>query len=189
VRVARNPAEGWRGRVTDADDASPVAAARVRIERPAFGRAEVLGAVVTADDGSFVLGSAERRPGDELAIEAPLHVPLRRPLPEAGELDVQLVLRKRALLGRLVTWAKLRGRPFDARPEPTPGHVRRAAGEDFQIARWADAVERAAFAGEPVDAHVEAEVDRLGPSPASPPSEQSPILDRRALANPTKANR
>jgi hypothetical protein len=67
--------------------------------------------------------------------------------------------------------------------------VRRAAGDDFRIARWADAVERAAFAGEPVDAHVEAEVDRLGPSPASPPSEPNAVVDRRALANPTKANR
>jgi hypothetical protein len=88
-------------------------------------------------------------------------------LPEAGELDVALVLRKRALLDRLVAWARRRGLPFDARPEPTPGHVRRAAAGEFTVARWADAVERAAFGGQVVDAHAEKEVERLAP-PASP---------------------
>jgi hypothetical protein len=189
VRLARNPGDGWKGRVTDADDATGVTGARVQIERPAFGRAEVLGTALTDEEGRFTLMGGETRPGDELAVEASLHVPLRRPLPHAGELDVQLVQRKRAMLGRLVTWAKLRGRPFDARPEPTPGHVRRAAGEDFALARWADAVERAAFAGEPVDARVEAEVDRLAPGSTAPAPEARPIIDRRALANPTKPNR
>jgi hypothetical protein len=189
VRVARNPGDGWKGRVTDADDATGIGGARVQIERPAFGRGEVLGTTITDDDGRFELPTAETRPGDELAIEASLHVPLRRPLPHAGELDAQLVQRKRALLGRLVAWAKLRGRPFDARPEPTPGHVRRAAGEDFSIVRWADAVERAAFAGEPVDARLEAEVDRLAPGHSAPAPEARPLIDRKALVNPTKPNR
>ncbi len=149
----------------------------------------MIGSALTDDQGRFALTGAETRPGDELGIEAPLHVPLRRPLPHAGELDAQLVQRKRAMLGRLVAWARLRGRPFDARPEPTPGHVRRAAGEDFGLARWADAVERAAFAGEPVDARVEAEVDRLAPNANAPAPEARPIVDRKALANPTKPNR
>ena len=46
-----------------------------------------------------------------------------------------LVLRKRALLDRLVEWARRRGLPYDARPEPTPGHVRRAAAGEFTVAR------------------------------------------------------
>ena len=129
------------------------------------------------------------RLGDELAIEAPLHVALRRPLPPPGDLDAQLVQRKRALLGRLVGWAKLRGRPFDARPEPTPGHVRHVAGDDFRVARWADAVERAAYGGEPVDARVEADVDRLAPGAPNSPAAPRPMIDPRALANHTKANR
>jgi hypothetical protein len=186
LSVARHASEGWRGRAIDADDGAGIAAARVQIERPAFGRAEVLGSVLTGPDGRFVLATVDLRPGDELAIEAPLHVPLRRPLPPAGELDAQLVQRRRALLGRLVTWARQRGRPFDARPEPTPGHVRHAAGDDFPVARWADAVERAAYGGEPVDAHVEADVDRLAPPPAHAPA---PRLDPHALAHPTKPNR
>ena len=191
VRAARSAGEGWRGRLTDADDETAIGGARIQVERPAFGRAELLGTTLTDDDGRFELVGIEPRPGDELTLEAPLHVPLRRPLPPAGELEAQLVLRRRALLGRIVVWAKFRGRPFDARPEPTPGHVRRAAGDDFRVARWADAVERAAFAGEPVDARIEAEVDRLAPGPtgAAAAAEARPGADRRALANPTKANR
>jgi hypothetical protein len=184
--------EGWKGRVTDADDATGIAAARVQIERPAFGRADVLASVMADSDGRFDLPPTERRVGDELSIEAPLHVALRRPLPAPGELDAQLVLRKRALLGRLVAWARLRGHPFDRRPEPTPGHVRRAAVGDFEVVRWAEAVERAAFAGEAVDARVEADIDRLAPGapkPAVEPRPARPDPDRRALANPTKPNR
>jgi hypothetical protein len=126
--------------------------------------------------------------GDELAIEAPLHVSLRKPLPQAGELDAQLVLRKRALLARLVVWARQRGKPFDARPEPTPGHVRHAAGEDFRVARWADAVERAAFAGEEIDALKESEIDKLAP-PAAPAVAPPASDEAKALMNPTKAAR
>ena len=150
----------------------------------------MLASVVAEDDGRFVLPTLIAHPGDELSFEAPLHVSLRRPLPPPSELDAQLILRKRALLARLVTWARLRGRPFDARPEPTPGHVRRAAGEDFRVARWADAVEKAAYAGEPVDARLEADVDRLAPTPAMapvPPSGRGP--NDHALLNPTKPNR
>jgi hypothetical protein len=179
--------EGWRGRVVDADDGSAVAAAVVRVERPAFGRAEIVASAASGEDGSFDLAHVATRSGDELAIEAPLHVSLRRALPPAGELDVQLVLRKRALLTRLVAWAKARGRPFDGRSEPTPGHVRRVAGQDLRVARWADAVERAAFEGGPVDARAEEEIDRLAPEAGGASSKEA-SLDARALANPTKHN-
>ena len=189
VRVARDPHTGWSGRIVDAHDGDPVKDAFVSIVRPAFGLAEVVGRTQAGDDGRFELHrGAEARPGDELLIEAPLHASLRRPLPPSGELDVALVLRRRALLARLVSWARQRGRPFDARPEPTPGHVRRQAGNDFNLARWAEAVERAAFAGLAVDARAEEEIDRLAPaaapassaapspraSPASPPSRSQP---------------
>jgi hypothetical protein len=86
-----------------------------------------------------------------------------QPLPPAGELSIALVLRRRELLVRLVGWARKRGRPFDVKPEPTPGHVRRAAADDFQTARWADAVERAVFGSEDVDARVEREIERMIP--------------------------
>jgi hypothetical protein len=198
LQVARHASDGWSGRVTDANDGTAVAAARVQIERPSFGHAEVLGTVLTDDDGRFTLPAVTPRNGDELAIEAVYHVPLRRPVPLAGELDAQMILRKRALVTRMVAWAKQRGRPFDARPDPTPGHVRRAAANDFQLARWAEAIEKAAFAGDPIDAKAEADVDRLAPAAVAQPALARPLKpgdpppaapqDPRALVQGTKLN-
>jgi hypothetical protein len=163
------PQQGWRGVVHDAHDGVPVAGARVAIERRGFERVEPVAHVWTDDRGVFVLGPLDVRPGDELVAEGPLHGEMRRPLPGPGELDVALVLRRRALIDRLVAWARVRGSPFDVKPEPTPGHVRRAAGAEFPVARWADAVERAAFGGQQVDAHLQAEVDRLAPASQEAP--------------------
>ncbi|HEX8790678.1 MAG TPA: hypothetical protein VF765_06985 [Polyangiaceae bacterium] len=165
-------AGGWSGRLRDAHDGYAIAGARVAVERRGFERIEILAEARTDAEGAFALrlpeGSASAtQPGDELVCEGPLHGQLRRPLPEPGELDVALVLRKRALLDRLVGWARRRGLPFDARPEPTPGHVRRAAAGEFVVAKWADAVERAAFGGQVVDARAESEIERLAP-PAAP---------------------
>jgi hypothetical protein len=157
-------AGGWTGTVRDAHDAFPIAGARVAIERRGFESIATLAEASSDERGQFTLPPVDASPGDELVVDAPLHAMLRRPQPAAGELQVALVLRKRALLDRLVAWAQRRGKPFDARPEPTPGHVRRAAGAHLPVARWADALERAAFGGAPVDAHVEREVDRLAPT-------------------------
>jgi hypothetical protein len=59
--------------------------------------------------------------------------------------------------------------------------VRRSAGPDFAVARWADAVERAAYAGAVVDARAEAEVDRLAPAgnqgPVPPARESTQRLE------------
>jgi hypothetical protein len=165
-------AQGWTGRLHDAHDAYAVAGGRVAVERRGFERIEVLAETGTDAAGAFALllpQGVAPQPGDELVCEGPLHGQLRRPLPEAGELDVALVLRKRALLDRLVGWARRRGLPYDARPEPTPGHVRRAAGGEFTVARWADAVERAAFGGQVVDARAEGEIERLAPNAAEGP--------------------
>jgi hypothetical protein len=163
-------ARGWTGRVHDAHDNAPVPSARVAVERRGFERIDRIVEVVADEQGAFALPPLEAHPGDELVADGPLHAQVRRPLPPSGELDVALVLRRRALLDRLVAWARKRGKPFDARPEPTPGHVRRAANSEFTVARWADAVERAAYAGAVVDEHAQGEVDRLAPpEPAEAP--------------------
>jgi hypothetical protein len=156
-------ARGWTGRVRDAHDGFAVGQAHVAIERPGFHAVEVVARAVADARGAFVLSPIEARPGDILLAEGPLHAPLRRSLPLPGELDVALILRKRALLDRLVAWARQRGRPFDSRPEPTPGQVRRAAVADIGVARWADAVERAAYGTGVVDEQAQREVDRLAP--------------------------
>jgi hypothetical protein len=165
---------GWRGRVVDAHDAVAIAGARVWIERRGFDRVEVVKRVASDDEGKFVIGPVDVAPGDVLAVEARLHQVLRGPVPAQGELRIALMLRRRALVDRLVAWARGQGRPFDARPDPTPGHVRRAAGEKFALARWADAVERAAYGGAVVDEQAQAEIDRLSPADAEGSAERRP---------------
>ena len=178
VRAAARGEVGWRGRIVDAHEATPVRGARVWIERGTFEGRTVLASVATSPDGSFKLPGLEGLVGDEqIAVEAPLHARLLQNLPPSGELSIALVLRRRALLGRLVSWARRRGRPFDVKPEPTPGHVRRAAADDFQTARWADAIERAVFGGGEVDARMEGEIDRMAPQ--EPRSAASSVPDER----------
>jgi hypothetical protein len=168
IRAAARGEGGWRGAVTDAHDGTAVGGARVWIERGTFEGRTVLGGVSAAADGSFALPPIEGLVGGEvMAVEATLHARLVQPLPPSGELSIALSLRRRALLARLVSWARSRGRPFDIKPEPTPGHVRRAAGDDAGTARWAEAVERAAFGGREVDARLEGEIERMAPKEAA----------------------
>jgi hypothetical protein len=74
------------------------------------------------------------------------------------------------------------------KPEPTPGHVRRAAADDFQTARWADAVERAVFGGGEVDARMEGEIERMAPPEPRPgPAGVVPGKDRPDAPNAKEA--
>jgi hypothetical protein len=174
VRPAARGEVGWGGRIVDAHEGTPVRGARVWIDRGTFEGRVILASTATDEQGGFRLEGVEGLVGGEqMSAEAPLHAQLVQPLPPMGQLSIALVLRRRALLARLVTWARQRGRPFDIKPEPTPGHVRRAAGEDFQTARWADAVERAVFGGGLVDAHAEDAIERLAPAEPQP---QSPAI-------------
>jgi hypothetical protein len=166
VRPDAGGTGGWSGRVVDIDRGDPVAGARLTVERAGFERTEVIGEATSDSAGAFVLAPIEAQPGDRLVAEGPLHASVRLPLPPAGEIRVALVARKRALLDQLVAWARQRGKPFDATPEPTPGHIGRTARDDHGIKEWADAVERAAYSGGAVGAHQEAEVERLAPPDA-----------------------
>jgi hypothetical protein len=192
VRAAARGESGWRGRIVDAHDGSPVAGARVFIERGTFEGKSVLASTVAGADGTFELPSLESQGGGTRAVggevlgaEGRLHARLLQPLPGAGELAIMLVLRRRAILGRLVAWARRVGAPFDARPEPTPGHVRRAAAGDPETAQWAEAVERAVYGAGEVDAEAESELDRLAPRPegsqrrAETPARSGDPPDRR----------
>jgi hypothetical protein len=165
VAASHDPRVGWKGRVLDAHDRTPVSGAQIVLRRPGFDQTHVLASVVADDRGQFELAHESVRPDDELVVEGPFHASLRQPAPPNGEIVIALVLRKRKLLERLVAWARLRGNPFDVKPEATPGHVRKAAGDDFRAARWADEVERAAYGGGDVDARMESEIDRLEPPP------------------------
>ncbi|MBV9946053.1 MAG: hypothetical protein JOZ69_04305 [Myxococcales bacterium] len=174
IEVIGPSGAGWRGRVCDAHDGSGVAQARVAIERRGFDGIEVTAQTRSADDGTFALDLPllDVRPGADLVVEAPLHARLRRPLPPPGELAIRLVLRRRALLDRLVGWARRQGPPFDTQPEASPGHVRRTAqaveaveaeGRAGPVARWAEVLEQVVYGPQEVDERAEARVEALAP--------------------------
>jgi hypothetical protein len=184
------PEGGWTGRVVDAHEARPVQGARVAVERRGFERIEIVAETTTDAAGAFALPTLHTRPGDELVAEGSLHAALRRPMPPPGELAVQLILRRRAVIERLIAWARRRGKPYDARPEPTPGHVRRAATGEIALARWADAVERAAFGGGVVDRRIQEEIDQLAPPGVTDiPEELSPDGPRPPRETPERPRR
>jgi hypothetical protein len=168
-------ARGWTGRVRDAHDGLAIGGARIAVERPGFQSVDLLAQAFANADGGFALPPLEVRLGDILLAEAPLHSALRRPMPVPGEIDVALILRKRALVDRLVVWARRRGKPFDARPEPTPGQVRSAAAADPSVARWADAVERAAYGGGAVDEPAQRAIDGVAPADPADPASSAPL--------------
>lgn len=172
VRAAREKTASFTGIIVDAHDSVAVGGARVAIERAGFDGTTVLASTFASDAGAFDLACGAAREGDVLVVEAPFHAALRQPIPPRGELRIALVLRRRALLDKLVMWARRKGRPFDTKAEPTPAHVRRAAGNNAETARWADAVERAAFGGGVIDAAAEQAIDALKPKPLGelPPS-------------------
>ena len=183
------PSEGWKGRVTDADDGdrrSP--AARVQIERPAFGRAEVLGSVVTDDEGRFELPAIDAPPGrrahhrsaastwrsgapspspassmpSSSSESAPSSVASSRGRSSAGARSTRAPSRRRGTCGtpRGTTSASRAGRT------PSSGPRTRA--------------NRSTPRSKP-------EVDRLAPSPApAPPAEPCRPADRRARQEPPR---
>lgn len=174
IEVVASDAAGttWSGRVVDAHDRATIAGAEVIVERGGFTNAELVAHAVTDDDGTFLLPSFVSRPGDHLLVQGRLHAELRQPLPQAGQLSIQLVSRRRALLDRLIAWARARLRD-NARVEPTPAQVKRRA-HDFEVKRWAEATERAVFGPDEVDAVAEREVDHLAPKPRERASDAPP---------------
>jgi len=165
LRVLREDATSRAilGRVVDAHGGEPVALANVRLERTGFDRTDVVSQVTSDPDGRFELPGLGGRPGDEVVVDSRQYCTLRSPIAVHGEIEIALVRRRRKLLDDLVGWARRRGGRFDARPEPTPAHVRRAAEGEPQIADWADALERAVYGSAVVDERLESEVTRLAP--------------------------
>lgn len=179
VSVAKAGEFCWRGRVVDAHDGTPVRDAQAWIERGTFNGSTVLARANVDWSGNFDLprtAALERLIGDErIVVEGRLHSRFAQSLPSPGELVVALVLRRRTLLRRLVMWARRRGQPFDGKPEATPGHVRRNAGDDGVAAHWAEAVEIAAFGRGEVDALAEQRIEQMAPPDAKEPVPDSPV--------------
>jgi hypothetical protein len=166
VHVLDAPADlkGWRGTVTDAHDGAPVAGARLTVVAPAFQGDGVIAHAESDERGAFTLDAAYRSDA-RLLVTSPTYSAHEQALPPPAVLGVALVTRRRALLDRLVRWARQKGAPFDGAPEPTPGHVRRvaarASAEDVEA--WAGRVEQAAYGSAAVDEATEREVRAIEP--------------------------
>jgi hypothetical protein len=160
---------GWRGVVRDAHDGDPIAGAMVALLGPSPER-RLLSRVLTDRNGRFELDG----PSDkdlELAVSAHLHTDFSCPAPAHGELRVDLVSRRRFLVGRLVRWAERRGAFSHGRAEPTPGDLKRHGRKTRrdEVVAWASAVEAAAFGPDPVDETIEREVARREPPESADP--------------------
>jgi hypothetical protein len=169
VQVIDSPADlkGWRGTVSDAHDGTPVAGARLTIVAPAFEGDGVVARAVSDERGAFTLEGSYRSDA-RLVVDSAEHTKHEQALPPPAVLAVALVTRRRALLERLVRWARQKGAPFDGTPEPTPGHVRRvaarASSEDVEA--WASRVEHAVYGPDAVDEAAERDVRAAEPRAA-----------------------
>ncbi|MEB2312051.1 MAG: hypothetical protein OZ921_20345 [Sorangiineae bacterium] len=166
--VERGPVErGWRGRVLDAHEGTPVAGARVTLEAPGFGGGALLAASESDGEGRFELAPprAALPDGARMTITARWHGALRRAVPPPGLVLVTLVSRRRALLDGLVEWARRSQRAWAGPGEPTPGALARSArarGNDA-VAEWAEQIETAAYGPTPPDESVEAAIEARAP--------------------------
>ena len=134
---------GWRGRVLDAHDGTPIANAVVLVRLPAFDASGVQRTAQTDEAGTFTLDGGGAGPGAALEVRAPFHTPLAAAMPPPGTLVLSLTSRRRTLLARFVAWAGRDG-GWERRGEATPGEVA-VRTDRAEVATWARAVDEAAF--------------------------------------------
>lgn len=150
----------WRGTVRDAHEGCRLAGALIEVRVPSLSTAEDAGVLARCRSdrrGQFAFELDERPTAADLHASLPSHSSERRPLPAPGVLQINLLTRRRSVLRRFVRWARLRGAPYHATPDPTPGQVRGVADADEapEVARWAGDVEAAAFGPDEVDESAE----------------------------------
>lgn len=193
ILVVERPSglRGWKGVVTDAHDGSPIEHAHLKV---VVGRLDPSGAQIVGDAYSDNMGAfaieLDFIEGARLVVDGDLHAEHEQALPPPSVLRVALVTRRRALLDRLVRWAKARGGSYDSTREPTPGHVRRVASraQASEIESWARQVERAAFGDAPVTRVVDVDVQRLEPNRALRPEDpRAANVALRAIDQPDVA--
>ena len=159
-----------RGSLFDLHTGTPIADARVFVERAQFptrGQTQKMPGVgelspQAPSEGILVQGrsDAEGRfrlvsevafaSGDRLVAEGRLHQRVERPLLGPGKYRIALASRRRALLDGLVAWAKGAGGVRGT--DPTPRDVR---AQRRDVERWTRAVEHAAYTGKVVDENEE----------------------------------
>lgn len=163
---------GWKGVVTDAHDGAPIEHAHLKVILPGVDGAHALAETYSDNMGAFAI-ELDPVDGARLVVDGDLHAAHEQALPPPSVLRVALVTRRRALLDRLVRWAKARGGSYDSTREPTPGHVRRVASraQAAEIEAWARQLEHAAFGDAPVTRGIDDDVQRLEPNRAVRPED------------------
>ncbi|HET9953347.1 MAG TPA: hypothetical protein VFQ61_02525 [Polyangiaceae bacterium] len=159
-------AQGFAGSILDAHDGTPIVGAQVSVFGPSISAQHA-----TSDaEGHFELEPPSDPRGVRIRVESNFHRALEQPLPRPGRLSIALVTRRRALLAQFVEWCERVGLSFPGQGEPTPAELARRAQENQQpeLARWADAVETAAFGPSAVDADYERRVELYKPSHRTP---------------------
>ncbi|MGC4063353.1 MAG: hypothetical protein QM784_01600 [Polyangiaceae bacterium] len=162
---------GWDGLVVDAHEGTPLCDAQIAVYQAGFGTIHLLYETLSDTQGTFsiptdLLGGAS---GCELAVRSHGYAAFRTALPLPGHLKIHLVSVRRALLDRLVDWAKRRGAPFRTKAEPTPDWIAEVAHSrgHADVERWANAVSAAAF-GPLVPPEVQAPELQPPAGPATP---------------------
>jgi hypothetical protein len=160
---------GWKGVVTDAHDGHPIVGAELQVVAPSLSGRTIVASVTTGEDGTFSIEASPPRDA-RIVVEGDLHATYEQALPPPSVLRIALITRRRALLDRLVRWARTKGNPFDSNREPTPGHVRRAAARAGvpKVEDWARKLEHAAFGPTEVTRHVEREIAEAEPHGKAP---------------------
>jgi hypothetical protein len=163
------PLSGWVGSVSDAHDGYPIAGARVQVVLPSF-RDAVPNAITAVADarGLFQLPALQHPlpEGARLRVWAPMHSEVERALPPQGRVSIALTSRRRAVLRRLIRWARALGAPWARGGEPTPGEIADIAARrgDSRTARWAEGIQAAAFGRAPVDEALETALREAEPT-------------------------
>lgn len=174
ILVVERPSglRGWKGVVTDAHDGAPIEHAHLKVVLPSLDGARVIADAYCDNMGAFAI-EMDFVEGARLVVDGDLHAEHEQALPPPSILRVALVTRRRALLDRLVRWAKARGGSYDSTREPTPGHVRRVASraQAGEIEAWARQLEHVAFGDAPVTRGVDDDVQRLEPNRAVRPED------------------
>jgi hypothetical protein len=142
----------WKGTVLDAHDMVPLAGVRVVVRAPTLEGDGVIHDSTTDRHGMFAFDLDERPEGAEIVASSATHAEERKELPPGGTLRVALITRRRSLLRRMVSWARVRGKPYDV-------------SERDDVRGWAGELEAAAFGPAPVDDGVEARIRDKEPRP------------------------
>lgn len=150
------------GQVIDAHTRQPIADAHVEIVRASFQGSERLASIVSDREGRFACAWPGGRDPIVVRVEGRWHAPMEAKLSGPADLDIELITRRRALLGALVDFSHRAGIRSPSGGEPTPADVKAQVGERPERV-WCEATEAAAFGRAEVDHRTQSEVEALRP--------------------------